>query len=174
MFNVILISGVHHSDSVFLQTKVKAKCSSISRIQLFETPRTIVCQFPLSMAFPRQEYWPGLPFPSLGHLSNSGIEPESPASPILQVDSLLLSHMGSLIRKWMIICCCCCCCWVTSVVSNSLWPRRWQPSRLRHPWDSPGKNTGVGCHFLLQCMKVKSESEVIVLIKLAIIFYEVS
>ena len=37
---------------------------------------------------------------------------------------------------------------------------RWQPSRLPCPWDSPGKNTGVGCHFLLQCMKVKSESEV--------------
>ena len=36
----------------------------------------------------------------------------------------------------------------------------WQPTRLLHPWDSPGKNTGVGCHFLLQCMKVKSESEV--------------
>ena len=34
------------------------------------------------------------------------------------------------------------------------------PPRLHHPWDSPGKNTGVGCHFLLQCMKVKSESEV--------------
>ena len=34
------------------------------------------------------------------------------------------------------------------------------PPRLRHPWDSPGKNIGVGCHFLLQCMKVKSESEV--------------
>ena len=33
-------------------------------------------------------------------------------------------------------------------------------TRLHHPWDSPGKNTGVGCHFLLQCMKVKSESEV--------------
>ena len=32
--------------------------------------------------------------------------------------------------------------------------------RLTHPWDSPGKNTGVGCHFLLQCMKVKSKSEV--------------
>ena len=32
-----------------------------------------------------------------------------------------------------------------------------QPIRLHHPWDSPGKNTGVGCHFLLQCMKVKSE-----------------
>ena len=38
-------------------------------------------------------------------------------------------------------------------------PQRWQPTRLPHPWDSPGKNTGVGCHFLLQCMKVKSESE---------------
>ena len=39
-------------------------------------------------------------------------------------------------------------------------PHRWQPTRLRCPWDSPGKNTGVGCHFLLQSMKVKSESEV--------------
>ena len=39
-------------------------------------------------------------------------------------------------------------------------PHRWQPTRLCRPWDSPGKNTGVGCHFLLQCMKVKSESEV--------------
>ena len=37
---------------------------------------------------------------------------------------------------------------------------RWQPTKLPHPWDSPGKNTGVGCHFLLQCMRVKSESEV--------------
>ena len=35
-----------------------------------------------------------------------------------------------------------------------------QPTRLLHPWDSPGKNTGVGCHFLLQCMKVKSLSRV--------------
>ena len=35
-----------------------------------------------------------------------------------------------------------------------------QPTRLRRPWDTPGKNTGVGCHFLLQCMEVKSESEV--------------
>ena len=39
-------------------------------------------------------------------------------------------------------------------------PHRQQPTRLPSPWDSPGKNTGVGCHFLLQCMKVKSESEV--------------
>ena len=39
-------------------------------------------------------------------------------------------------------------------------PHRRQPTRLPHPWDSPGKNTGVGCHFLLQRMKVKSESEI--------------
>ena len=39
-------------------------------------------------------------------------------------------------------------------------PHRRQPTRLPCPWDSPGKNTGVGCHFLLQCMKVKNESEV--------------
>ena len=45
-------------------------------------------------------------------------------------------------------------------VSDSLRPHRRQPTSLPCPWDSPGKNTGVGCHFLLQCMKVKSESEV--------------
>ena len=39
-------------------------------------------------------------------------------------------------------------------------PHGWQPTRLPRPWDSPGKNTGVGCQFLLQCMKVRSESEV--------------
>ena len=47
-----------------------------------------------------------------------------------------------------------------SVMPNSVRPHRRQPTRLRHPWDSPGKNTGVGCHFFLQCMQMKSESEV--------------
>ena len=45
-------------------------------------------------------------------------------------------------------------------MSDSVGPHRQQPTRLLHPWDSLGKNTGVGCQFLLQCMKVKSESEV--------------
>ena len=49
---------------------------------------------------------------------------------------------------------------VASVVSDSMGLHGWQPTRLHRPWDSPGKNTGVGCHFFLQCMKVKSESEV--------------
>ena len=44
-------------------------------------------------------------------------------------------------------------------MSDSVWPHRWQRTRLPRPWDSPGKNARVGCHFLLQCMKVKSESE---------------
>ena len=45
-------------------------------------------------------------------------------------------------------------------MSDSVWPHRRQPTRLPCPWDSPGKNAGVGHHLLLQCMKVKSESEV--------------
>ena len=54
--------------------------------------------------------------------------------------------------------CCCCCCRFSRVRLCAT------PQMTAHqapcPWDSPGKNTGVGCHFLLQCMKVKSESEV--------------
>ena len=45
-------------------------------------------------------------------------------------------------------------------MSDSVRPHRQRPTRFPHPWDSPGKNTGVGCHFLLQCMKVKTEREV--------------
>ena len=60
--------------------------------------------------------------------------------------------------KFMCFLLCCCC--GASVVSDSVRPPRRQPTRLPCSWDSPGKNTGVGCHCLLQCMKVKSESEV--------------
>ena len=59
-----------------------------------------------------------------------------------------LSCSGSSSR--VLCCCCCCCCQVASVVSDSVRPHRRKPTRLSHPWDSPGKNTGVGCHFLLQ------------------------
>ena len=64
---------------------------------------------------------------------------------------------GGLSGKNMLACCCCCC--FASVVSDSVRPHGRQPTRLPRPWDSPSKNTGVVCHFLLQCMKVKSESE---------------
>ena len=49
---------------------------------------------------------------------------------------------------------------VASVMPDSVRPHKCQPTGLHCPWDSPGKSTGVGCHFLLQCRKVKSESEV--------------
>ena len=77
------------------------------------------------------------------------------------LECLTFSSFGSQdLEHRLNSCGCCCCCCVASVVSDSVRPQRRQPTRLPHPWDSPGKNTGVGCHFLLQCMKVKSESEV--------------
>ena len=75
--------------------------------------------------------------------------------------ALLQLWRGHVTWTWPMSCIhCCCCCQVTSVVSDSVRPHSRQPTRLPRPWDSPGKNTGVGCHFLLQCMRVKSESEV--------------
>ena len=64
---------------------------SLCRVQLFVTLQTIACQAPLSMGFPRQEYWSGLSFPPPRDLPDPGIEPTSPA---LQEDSLPLSHLG--------------------------------------------------------------------------------
>ena len=69
-------------------------------------------------------------------------------------------HHGAIRKTTLLTLRGCCCCCVSSVMSNSVQPHRQQPTRLPHPWDSPGKNSGVGCHFLLQCLKVKSESEV--------------
>ena len=60
--------------------------------KLCPTPRTAACQAPVSMGFPRQEYWSRLPFPSPGDLPDPRIEPRSPA---LQAHSLLLSHQGN-------------------------------------------------------------------------------
>ena len=66
-----------------------------SRVQLFATLWTVARQTPLSMGYPRQEYWSELPFPSSRDLPNPGIEPVSPVAPALQADSLLPSHQGS-------------------------------------------------------------------------------
>ena len=63
--------------------------------RLFETPQTVAHQSPLLVEFSRQNYWSGLPFPTPGNLPNPGIEPASPVSPELQVDSLPLSHWRS-------------------------------------------------------------------------------
>ena len=66
-----------------------------NHVQLFATPWTVALQAPLSVGFSRQEYWSRLPFPPRGDLPDPGIEPSSPKSPALQVDSLPLSHWGT-------------------------------------------------------------------------------
>ena len=66
----------------------------LSRVQLFSTHWTVACQVPLSMEFPRQKCWSGLPFPSVGDLPNPGIKPESPVSPALQADSEPTEPLG--------------------------------------------------------------------------------
>ena len=75
------------------------------------------------------------------------------------------SIFSLLVFAFLLLCLCyflyfCCCCCIASVASDSVRPHRRQPTRLPRPWDSPGKNTGVGCHCLLQCMRGKSEREV--------------
>ena len=68
--------SLHHHLSTYSDTCV---CVLLNRVQLFATPWTAACQAPLSMGFPKEEYWSGLPFPPPGDLPNSGIEPLSPA-----------------------------------------------------------------------------------------------
>ena len=76
---------------------------SLSCVELFVTPWTVGHQAPLSVGFFKQEYWSGLPFPTLGDLHDNEIKPTSPVSPALQVDSLLLRNLGSHLAT---ICCC--------------------------------------------------------------------
>ena len=66
----------------------------LSHVRLFVIPWTVARQAPLSMGFPRQEHWSGLPFPPPGDLPDPGIEPASPTSPALQADSLPLEQSG--------------------------------------------------------------------------------
>ena len=66
----------------------------LSHVRLFVIPWTVAHQAPLSMGFPRQEHWSGLPFPPPGDLPDPGIEPASPTSPALQADSLPLEPLG--------------------------------------------------------------------------------
>ena len=83
-------------ESFFQLPGSKVILSHFSRVRLFATSWTVAHQPPLSMRFSRQEYWSGLPCPSLGDLPDPGIENTSPVSPALQADSLPLSHLGSL------------------------------------------------------------------------------
>ena len=77
---------LHH-----LNYSLKVKVKSLSRVRLFVTPWPVAHQAPPSMAFSRQEYWSGLPFPSPGDLPDAGIEPRSP---VLQADALTSEPPG--------------------------------------------------------------------------------
>ena len=88
---VFCVRGRCSDDQPFL---AGLHAQSLSRVQLFCDPMN-AHQAPLSMEFPRQEYWSGFPFPPPGDLPDPGIRPVSPVSPALQADSLLLSHRGS-------------------------------------------------------------------------------
>ena len=80
---------------VSLYKMVKDRACVLSHARFFATPWTIAHQAPLSIGFPRQEYWSGLPFPTPGDLPDPGIKLTSPVSLALKADSLPLSHQGS-------------------------------------------------------------------------------
>ena len=133
--------------------------SHFSHVWFFITLWTLVTlQVPVTMGFSRQEYWSGMPCPPPGDLSNPGTEPMSPVVLALQTNSLPLSHQESpcknikkLIKKYLQYNKLSMCKPVLnhSVPSDALWPVDCSlPGSL--PWDFLGKNTGVGCHFLLQ------------------------
>ena len=128
-------------------------------------------QAPSSLGFSRQEHWRELPFPSPRYESESEVAQSCltlynpmdcslPGSFTHGIFQARVLEWGAIAFSTHIY---------TAAAAKSLQLRptlcnpidhRWQPTRLRHPWDSPGKNTGVSCHFLLQGMKVKSECEV--------------
>ena len=78
-----LLWGQRKSVQFWNYSKVRKRASMLSHVRLFVTPWSVARQAPLSMGFPRQEYWSGLPFPPPGDLSDSGIKPESPPAPAL-------------------------------------------------------------------------------------------
>ena len=95
----------------------------------------------LPVAFPT---WPHMVVSTLDHMSNNNQKSRS----LHSERSRSLDSLSTTISA------------AAAAAAKSLqWPHRRQPTRLPHLWDSPGKNSGVGCHFLLQCIKVKSESE---------------
>ena len=87
-----------------IYTMLACLLSHVSHVWLFATLWIVACQTPRSIGSSRQEYWSVLPLPSSGDFPNLGIEPMSPASPALQVDSLLTEPPGSLVFiLWQIL-----------------------------------------------------------------------
>ena len=76
---------------------------SLSHVLLFATPWTVAYQAPLSMGFPWQEYWSGLPFPTPGDLPKPGIEPTSLTSPALEGGFFTLCYLGKPFQRWYLL-----------------------------------------------------------------------
>ena len=110
-------------------------------------PINVACQAPVSMEFSRQEYWSGLPFPSAVDLSDPGIKPGSPA---LAGGYFTTSATWETQVGMCGVCVCVCVCVLVAQSCLTLCnPMDCSPLGSS-VWNSPGKNTGVGCHFLLQ------------------------
>ena len=106
---------------------------------------TVAPQAPLSRGLSRQEHWSGVPFPPPGDLPHPGIEHTSFPSPALTggffTDSATWgAQLKHKVKESV----------GGSVMPDSFQPHGLQPARLLCPWDFPDRNTGVGCHFLLQ------------------------
>ena len=115
---------------------------------------TVARQAPLSMGLSRRDYWSGLPFPPPGDLLDSGMEPPSLPSPA-SVGGIFIASATWEDRVCVCVCVCVCantyicCCSVAKLCLTLCNPMDCSLARLLCPWDFPGKNTGVGCHFLL-------------------------
>ena len=132
--------------------------SRFSRVRLYATPGTVARQAPLPMGFSRQEYWSGLPCPPPGDLPDPGIEPTSLTSPALAGGFFTTSsswealqgsgsqsvapRLAALAHEGLVL--------SYSVVSDPCDPMDYSPPGSSVHGDSPGKNTRVGCHALLQ------------------------
>ena len=129
--------------------------SHFSFVQFFSTPWNVAHQAPLSMGFSRQEYWSGLPCPPPGDLPDPEIQP-------ISLMYALAGGFFTINATWETFLLIDPKCVTAAAAAASLQsgPTLRPHRRLPRPWDSPDKNTGVGCHFLLQCMKVESEREV--------------
>ena len=122
--------------------------SHFSHIQLFETLWNVAHQALLSVGFSRQEYWSGLPCPAPGYIPDPGVEPASLMLPALQADSLPTEPWGKPMHAYT------CIYMQTQSLQSSLTFYDSMDCSLPDcslcPWNSPVKNTGVGCPALLQ------------------------
>ena len=164
------------------KTKVKVKEKSLSHVWLFATPWTVAYQAPLSMGFlqARVLEWGAISFSRGSSQPRDRTQVSCIADrcftiwvtreAIKQNPTINNTHIHILGRSFLTLHAALpwkegVHVWFAAAAKSrqscpTVQPQRRQPTRLLCPWDSLGKNTGVGCHFLLQCMKVKSKREV--------------